>query len=223
MIRLARASIAVACGLLAGCSPADVQPPIANPGPARLLRVHGTVSPPLSLRVHTQYLSTKDQCRIEDAAGRSIPRSQWVESGVTRSGGEYEAMVAIDHFQEDACQWRPFVIAFQVTNAQGLTTGRFSSGQGGTGLVPGPENKVWISMPGQRESTGEVSQRRGTRTIRPLDLFCAEIAVRDARALSCVTDSPRELPLLSGDATEVSVNFSEAPAVQPSTPGLLTR
>lgn len=212
MIRPTGTSIAMACGVLAGCSPADVQPPVANPDPATLLRVHGAVDPSLAVRVHTQYLTTQDECRIEGTAGKAAPQSRWVESPVTRSDGEYEATVAIDHFREDACRWRPFVIAFQVTDAQDLTTGRFSRGPGGMELAPGPENKVWISMPGQRESTGEVSQRRGTPAIRPLDLYCGEIALREARALSCVTDSPRELPLLSTDATEVRVNFRKAPA-----------
>jgi len=205
------ATIALACGLLAGCSPQAVEAPVANPEPGRLLRVHGVVDPSLAIEVHTQYLSSQDQCRVENAAGKPVPRSQWVESTVTRANGEYEAEVAIDHFQEDACRWLPFVIAFQVTDAAGVTTGRFSPGPGGTQLVPGPENKVWISMPGQRESTGEVSQRRGARAIRPLDLYCAPIELRSAKALSCVTDSPRELPLLSGDATEVNVNFRPMP------------
>jgi hypothetical protein len=210
---LSPASIALACGLLAACSSGTVEPPVVNPDAARLLRVHGVVDPSLTIRVHTQYLSTQDQCRVENAAGRPAPRSQWVESDITRSGDEYEAMVAVDHFQEDACGWRPFVIGFQVTDAQGVTTGRFSPGPDAQ-LVPGPENKVWISMPGQRESTGEISQRRGSRAIRPLDLYCAPIIVREARALSCVTDSPRELPLLSDDALEVTVNFRPMPAVQ---------
>lgn len=206
------ASIALACGLLAGCSPQAVEPPVANPDPSRLLRVHGMADPALTIAVLTQYLSSQDQCRVQNAAGKLVPRSQWVESKVTRSNGEYEAEVAIDHFKDDACRWLPFVIGFQVTDAQGITTGRFSTGPDGTQLIPGPENKVWISMPGQRESTGEISQRRGARAIRPLDLYCAPIELRSAKALSCVTDSPRELPLLSGDATEVSVNFRQMPA-----------
>src|SRR5688572_12753762 len=111
------------------------EPPVVNAAPIGLVRVHGTASPSLTIRVSTQYVTTAKSCRLKGAAP-SVPSSEWVESSVTREGASYEATVTLDHFQQDDCSWQPFAIAFQVTNQQGLSTGRFITDAGGTELVP---------------------------------------------------------------------------------------
>jgi hypothetical protein len=189
---------------LAACAP-EPRPPVVNPAPAKLLRVHGAADDSLTVRVSTRYLTTKADCQ---------PQSRWVDSDVSRASGNYEAMVAIDHFQPGECGWYPFVIAFHVTNRQGLSTGEFSSGPAGTTHVPGPEGKVWISAPGGSRSSTDREPRRGASFIRPLELGCAQNVIRGARGLSCVPDSPRELPLLSEQATEVRVDFRDLTAVR---------
>lgn len=195
---------------LAGCADTAPESPVVNPDPARIVRIHGTADPSLTIHISTQHLSTEKKCaRKGTGAAATLPQSVRVDSSVTRSGNEYESHVALDHFEEGGCGWKPFVIGFQVANEQGTTTGHFATGAQGTQLVPGPENKVWISRPGQLDWSGKVSSRQGASAIRPLDLNCAQIELRGATALSCVTDSPRELPLISDQARDVRVNFRD--------------
>ncbi|HUG73712.1 MAG TPA: hypothetical protein VMK82_09830 [Steroidobacteraceae bacterium] len=184
--------------LIAGCD--SPEPSVVNPDPVKIVRVHGDADVSLTISVSTQYQSTEKQCR--DTA------PIWVESAVARSLNSYEAPVAIDHFREDECRWQPFVIAFQVTNQEGLSTGRFVTGPQGTEHVPGPEGKVWISPAGGRRDTSG-TLRKGAPAIRPLDLKCTVNVIRGARGLSCVPNSPRELPLISAEATEVGVDFED--------------
>lgn len=184
---------------------------MVNTAPAKLLRVHGTIDPTLSVRVITRYMSTAEKCRRGTSliAGASAPLSTSVESAVQRSGGNYEATVTIDHFLDDACRWYPFVIGFQLANEAGASTGEFSTGADGTVLVPGPESKVWISRPGEGLASSGGSRREGASFMRPLELQCRTQSLRGAHALTCVPASPRELPHVSGDAVEVQVDFKD--------------
>jgi hypothetical protein len=186
---------------IAGCSAPE--PPAVNAAPAKTVRIHGDADASLTIRISTQYQSTGKKCR--DAA------PIWVESTVARSASGYEAPVSFDHFRADECGWQPFVISFQVTNQEGLSTGSFATGPQGTEHVPGPEGKVWISPAGGRaDSSGAL--RMGAIAIRPLDLKCTVNVIRGARGLSCVPNSPRELPLISEEATEVRVDFDDLTA-----------
>jgi hypothetical protein len=194
-------TVATAAALLiAGC--ASPEPPAVNPDPVKIVRVHGDADAALTISVSTQYQSTEKKCRDTPPI--------WVESAVARSPDSYEAPVSIDHFRDDECGWQPFVIAFQVTNQEGLSTGRFATGPQGTEHVPGPEGKVWISPAGGRRDTSG-TLRIGTPAIRPLDLKCTVNVIRGARGLSCVPNSPRELPLISEEATAVRVDFESIP------------
>ncbi len=183
------------------------------------VRVWGAAAPDLTVRVLTRWLSTSADCRQAENLfrrmdGQTAPGSAWVEAPVRRDGGTYEAQVALDHFEAGACGWHPFVIAFQVTNAEGTSTGHFEASAGsGRRLVPGPQELVWIdSEPVSAARVGDAQRGagpppRGARFVRPLELVCAENTIRDARGLSCVPESPRELALISMEAEEVQVNF----------------
>ena len=179
--------------LMAGCSTSDPQPPAVNAVSARQLRVFGVATPSLTVRVGTQYLTSEKKCQRD---GR--PQSTWVDAPVTRTEGKYQASVSLDHFQQGECRWRPFMIGFHISTAEGLSTGTRA---GGTTFAPGAEGKVWISVPGD--------ERQGGAFIRPLDLQCSRNELLDPRAISCVPNSPRELPLLSADATEMQVDFTD--------------
>jgi hypothetical protein len=186
---------------LAGCD--TTEPPAVNPAPAQNVRVHGNADASLTIRISTQYQSTVKKCR--DLA------PIWVDSAVARTDTSYEAPVSMDHFRADECHWQPFVIAFEVANQAGLSTGQFVTDPQGTKHVPGPEGKVWISpVAGRADSSGTL--RQGALAIRPLDLKCSVNVIRGARGLSCVTNSPRELPLISEAATEVRVDFEDLTA-----------
>lgn len=191
----------IAALALAGCD--TTEPPSVNPAPAKIVRVHGNADASLTIRVSTQYQSTVKKCR--DVA------PIWVDSAVARADSSYEAPVSMDHFRADDCRWQPFVIAFEIANQAGLSTGQFVTGPQGTEHVPGPEGKVWISpVAGRTDSSGTL--RLGALAIRPLDLKCSVNVIRGARGLSCVTNSPRELPLISEDASEVRVDFEDLTA-----------
>jgi hypothetical protein len=177
--------------LAAGCSPSE--PPAVNAEPAHHLRVFGLATPSLTVRVGAQYFTSEKKCQRD---GR--PQSTWVEAPVTRTEGQYEASVSLDHFQQGECRWRPFMIGFHISTAGGLSTG--SRTDGGE-FAPGAEGKVWISVPGD--------ERQGGAFVRPLDLQCSRNELLAPQAISCVPNSPRELPLLSTDATEVQVDFTD--------------
>lgn len=195
--------------LLAACAAPEA--PVANPSPALLLRVHGTADASLTIRIFTQYVSTEKDCRRTTnwLAGASVPQSASVETTVTRSGNDYEASVALDHFLPGECGWLPSVIAFQLSNAAGLSTGRFASTPESSKLVPGPVSKIWVSP---AASTGTADPRPGAATIQPLDLKCREFAFRDASMLNCIPDTPREVALISMQATEVRADFQDLTA-----------
>lgn len=200
---------AIAALALCGCGPAAE--PTVNPAPAMQLRVHGSADPSLTVGISTQYVSTDDDCRtgtnLFGANGK--PRSRWIESTVTRSGDGYEATIPFDYFAADECAWFPFVIAFHVTNQDGLSTGRYVTTTAGTRHDPGPEGKVWISAPERRGSTPQPNARKGASFMRPLELYCTRNVIREIESLSCIPDSPRELPLVNGEATEVRVDFRD--------------
>jgi hypothetical protein len=186
---------------LAGCD--TTEPPVVNAAPVKIIRVHGNADESLTIRVSTQYQSTVKKCR--DATPIRV------DSAVARVDGRYEAPVAVDHFRDDECHWQPFVIGFEVSNQAGLSTGQFVTGAQGTEHVPGPLGKVWISpVAGRTDASGTL--RKGALAIRPLELKCTATVIRGARGLSCVTNSPRELPLLSEQATEVRVDFEDIQA-----------
>jgi hypothetical protein len=193
------------CLVIAGCSSSEPPQPSVIPRPHKFLRVHGHADPSLAIRVSTQYQSTEKHCQ----RARNTPQSQWLESEVTRTGNDYEATVTFDHFFPGSCGWRPFVIAFQVTNQAGLTTGQFAKDAQGTKLVPGPESKVWISAPDGIDAPGPDGKRMGAIAIRPLDLRCSVHVIRGTKALTCITDSPRELPLITVESKEVRVDFRD--------------
>jgi hypothetical protein len=194
---------------LAGCSPPP-QPPTVNPASSRMVRIHGSIDPSLEVTVSTQYISTEEKCRQDSnlAKGGAAVQATWVDSAVTRTGNEYETSISLDHFVEGECRWRPFMIAFQVTDAQGISTGQFVSSDEGTTHVPGPEGKIWVSVAGEADD-GDGQRRAGSAYVRPLDLLCRANAHRGAKGLFCVESTPRELPLISEQATEVRVDFRE--------------
>jgi hypothetical protein len=194
---------------LTGCSPPP-EPPTVNPASSRTVRIHGSIDPSLTVKVSTQYISTEEKCRQDSnlAKGGAAVQATWVDSAVTRTGNEYETSVSLDRFVEGDCRWRPFMIAFQVTDAQGISTGQFVSSDESTTHVPGPEGKIWVSVAGQADD-GDGQRRAGSAYVRPLELLCRANTHRGAKGLFCVESTPRELPLISEQATEVRVNFRE--------------
>jgi len=210
--------------LLAGCGGrADI--PVPNDASTRHVQIRGTADETLGLRVFTQYQSTIASCRQADNLfrrmdGQTRPQSVWVESPVQRTGRAYEARVALDHYLPGECGWRPFVIGFQVTNPEGLSTGQFIPlGGGRNRLEPGPENRIWVGAAagagGEAGSArdGHAARPVGAKEIRPMLLLCRQQEIRLARAISCVLDSPRELPLISLEAQAVQVDFRDLTAV----------
>lgn len=193
---------------LAAC---DAAPPAPAPNAtaSHAVRIHGLADPSLTVQVTTQYLTSAEACRQKTGPGGALaPRSDWIASPVTRSGSSYEATVLLDHFQADECGWYPFVIAFELANGAGLRTGHFARTAAGTSHVPGPEGKIWIST-ALSPAAPDGSRRTGSGYVRPLDLQCTVQSIRGAKGLSCVPNSPRELPLISESAQEVEVNFRD--------------
>jgi hypothetical protein len=192
--------------MLAACDPPPA--PVVSASPARILRVHGDADPTLTIRVSTRHISTGEEC-ARKAGGAAVPRAREVESSVTRSDTGYEATVVLDHFVADACRWHPFLISFQVTNRAGLSTGHFATGPQGTTHTPGLEAKVWISAPEGSRSATDREARHGSAYMRPLELQCTKNVMGGVSGLSCVPDSPRELPLISTEAADVQVDFHD--------------
>lgn len=195
---------------LAGCNPPG--PPVPSADPVKTIRVSGVLDASLDVRVFTQYFTAARACRSAESLfrrldGKTQPRSVWVESEVQRDDEGYVATVALDHFDPGECGWHPFVIAFQVGASDGLSTGRVVVGEDGQHrLKPEPENRIWIDAAAATRGEGRPS---GHRQIAPLELACRQHASRGVAVLSCLPEIPRGLALLSEEASEVRVDFSD--------------
>lgn len=192
--------------ILAGCAPPPA--PNVNTAPAKLLRVHGTADPSLSIRVATRYISTAQKCaqKSNSLSRNSLPLSQVVEATVDRSGADYEATVSLDHFERGECGWRPFAIAFRASTADGLSTAFSSADAQGSSPIQVSEYQVWISDPAPGDPNAPEA-RQGASAIRTLELKCRQNEIGGTRGLSCIEDSPGPLALISQEATQVRVDF----------------
>lgn len=206
---------------LAACSGQDGPvEPVANAQPRQLVRIHGEADPALEVEVLARYYTAGSRCsvapgllqRLNGAA--ATPRSIWVAVPVKREGRQYEARVALDHFEPGECGWHPFTIGFKVTSGEGISTVQAVPGSGGQRLEPGPEPRIWVDSAVRRAASPQAANDpRGRREVRPLELTCAANQIRGTKALSCVPDSPRELLLISEDAAEVRVDFRDLTAM----------
>lgn len=198
---------------VAGCAPA---PPAVNAAQAHILRIHGLADPSLTIQVSTRYLTAAKKCRraanlLRRLDGAAAPLAVRVNSPVERIGTEdYEARVVLDYFEPGKCGWHPFSIGFQVSTPQGVSTGQVITDEDGVSRnVPGPESKVWIDAAVQHDSSPGTDRPEGATYIRPLELQCREHSLRGATILTCVPEGPRELALISEEATEVRVDFKD--------------
>lgn len=201
---------------LAGCNPPG--PPVPSAHPVKTIRVSGALDASLDVRVFTQYFTAARACRRAESLfrrldGKTQPRSVWVESEVQRDDAGYVATVALDYFDPGECGWHPFVIAFQVGAPDGLSTGRVVVGEDGQHrLKPEPENRIWIdaaAAAAAAAATRGEGRPRGHRQIAPLKLACRQHTSRGVAVLSCLPEIPRGLALLSEEAREVQVDFSD--------------
>lgn len=191
--------------------------PVARDRPQLLVRIHGEADPTLQVEVQTRWLTVAERCgrapgllqRLDGAT--PTPWSLWVAAPVRRDGRQYEATVALDHFEAGECAWHPFVIGFLVTHEEGVTTGQFvSSGADAGRFEPGPEARIWVDSAVRRAASRQArDDPRGLGQVRPLQLGCRVIVIRGAKGLSCVPDTPRELALITEDAVEVRVDFRD--------------
>lgn len=201
---------------LAGCSPSG--PPVPNPHPVRMVRVTGALDPSLDVRVFTRHFTAARKCRraenlLRRLDGKTQPRSAWVESAVQRDDGGYAATVILDHLDPGECGWHPFVIAFQVSTDDGLSTGRVVAGADGQRrLEPEPESRIWIDSDAAQAARRD-GRPAGHQQIAPLELACRQHAIHGVAALSCLPEIPRGLALLSEQATEVRVDFRDRTGV----------
>lgn len=209
---------AAAMGLfsLTGCS-GDARPPVENPEPSRLVRVHGTADPTLDLKVSIRYFTAAPGCRRVSSFLRRLdgeegpPQMRAVEAEVTRAAdGRYEALVPLDQFAPGECDWHPFVIAFQVQNAAGLSTGQFVvDGSGRTRLEPGAQGFVWVDSAIRRARGSSGPLPAGALEVRPLELLCRPNTMHGVQALSCVTPRPGVLTVIAEEAEAVQVDFRD--------------
>lgn len=204
---------------LTGCS-GDARPPVENPAPSRLVRVHGAADPTLDLKVSIRYFTAAPGCRRSgrflrrpDGEG-GAPQMRAVEAEVTRAAdGRYEALVPLDQFAPGECDWHPFVIAFQLRNAAGLSTGQFVvDGSGRTRLEPGAQGFVWVDSAIRRARVSKGALPGGALEVRPLELRCRPNTVRGVQGLSCVTPRPGVLAVIAEEAESVQVDFRDLSA-----------
>lgn len=210
------AAAALAMISLTGCS-GDVRPPVENPAPARLVRVHGAADPTLELKVSIRYFTGAPGCRRTSSFLRRLdgdegaPQMREVAAEVTRAAdGRYEALVPLDQFVPGECDWHPFVIAFQVQNAAGLSTGQFvADANGRTWLEPGAQGFVWVDSAIRRARVSTGPLPAGAHEVQPLELLCRPNSVRGVQGLSCVTPRPGVLTVIAEEAETVQVDFRD--------------
>lgn len=210
---------------LIGCS-GDARPPVENPAPSRLVRVHGTADPTLDLKVSIRYFTAAPGCRRTSSFLRRLdgeagaPQMRAVEAQVTRAaGGRYEALVPLDQFVPGECDWHPFVIAFQVQNAGGLSTGQFVvDANGRARLEPGAQGFVWVDSAIRRARVSTGPLPAGALEVRPLELLCRPNTMRGVQGLSCVTPRPGVLTVIAEEAEAVQVDFRDLSGISGDAP-----
>jgi len=224
MQRAFKTSIAVSALLLLGSlsscesqdlSPTKSQAPVPNPHPTKVVRVHGTIDPSLSLEISTQYMSSAPRCSrtINWLEGVSDPISVWSESVVQRSDDQYEASVIIDRYQEGSCGWYPSAIGFYVTNRNGAATFHSEWKQGSAHEGAGPQQLVWIHTLGKGGSLEVDVRTGGVARLVPFEVGCVELVSTGLTRLNCY--SPRGIPAISEDATEVHVDLRDLTSYGP--------
>jgi hypothetical protein len=221
-------AISAAALALSACSKSES--PVVNPNPVKLLRVHGTADSSMSIRIGTQYFSSNPQCRRRrhpfnvasylEGIGPS-PVFVWAESEVARSGDSYEATVAIDHFQEGKCGWYPFVVAFQITNRDGLTYGQVPSGKQATEVVSPSGSMIWINTLGRGDPRVVSPHTTGSSFFPPKQVECRASHSSSGAfdPLMCIpTKSLGKSSTISEEVKEAKLDFidlTESPTTTP--------
>lgn len=211
-------ALGAALAWLGGCSGGEDRPK-ENPAPARVVRVHGVADPSLSIAVQVEYFTAAAGCRrasslLRRLDGAAVPQRRIVDVPVARArDGRYEAGVPLDQFEPGECGWHPFVIAFQVRNQAGTSTGQVMvDGAGRSALQPGAQGAVWIDSPVRREAMPGQALPAGRLEVPAVQMQCKENTVRGTAVLNCVTERPGMLTVIREQAAEVEVNFRDAGA-----------
>lgn len=200
----------------AGCSRNNSRPPVENPAPTRFVRVHGSVDPTLALKVGVRHFTAAEGCRHATPLLRRLdgeqgpPQMREIDVPVMRTeGGRYEALVPLDRLEPGECGWHPFVIAIQVENASGLSTGEFRREGDRMRLQPAGQGVVWIDSAVRRARVRTGPLPPGTLEVQPVELQCRPHTLRGAQSLSCVTPRPGALTVIAEQAEAVEVNLRD--------------
>ncbi len=201
---------------LGGCS-GGADGPRENPAPARVVRVHGVADATLRIAVQVEYFTAAAGCRrapglLRRLDGASTPQRRTVNVPVARArGGRYEAGVPLDQFEPGECRWHPFVIAFQIENQAGTSTGQVVVDSAGRStLQPGAQGAVWIDSRVRREAMAGQPLPAGRLEVPAVEMQCKENTVRGTAVLNCVTARPGMLTVILEQAGAVEVNFRDA-------------
>jgi hypothetical protein len=110
-------------------SQSDPDYPSENPSPARIVRVHGTISAPLTLSLTADYAATpRVGCTATSSwvagaiEGATWPLTVRLPIDLAQHGNEYTAELAVDRFLPGRCGWHFSGVSAQVSKATQSTS-----------------------------------------------------------------------------------------------------
>lgn len=192
-------------------SPTSSEAPVINSHPVKVVRVFGTVAASFSIRIFGQFLSSAPVCRrtVSLLAGAKSPIGVWSELTVHRTGDQYETLVALDRYAEGTCGWHARLIAFYISDQNGISTDGEAQGLGLPGNT-GPIPFIWVEEPGKIDPLVSDPTHPGLQMLPTITVRCREGEFPDpphAKTLYCNEISPPISAVIDDEARRVHLNF----------------
>jgi hypothetical protein len=205
-----------------GLAPTKSEAPVLNSHRKLLVRIFGNVDRSFSVRIFALYLSSAPECRraMNLLEGAYSPIGVWTELTVHRTRNQYEALVALDRYREGKCRWNARLIAFYITDQNGIATEGSALGlelPGNTGPIP----FIWVQEPGKEDILVADPTHPGVQTLPTITVRCREGDSVDSprhKLLYCLDISPRITAVINDEANKVHLNIlrvAEGPPGQP--------
>lgn len=193
-----------------GLAPTKSEAPVLNSRPKMLVRIFGTVDTSFTIRIFALFLSSAPECRrtVSLLEGAYSPIGAWTELTVHRTKDQYEGLVALDRYREGKCGWNARLIAFYVTDQNGISTEGDAPGLGlprNTGPIP----FIWVQEPGKEDILVADPAHPGLPTLPTITVRCREGDSVDSprrKILYCLDISPRITAVVNDEAKEVRLN-----------------
>ena len=105
-------------------SPSDLDYPVENASPTRIVTIHGMLSPSLDIKLTAHYSATKyEGCRYTPTfiagaiEGATFPIGLGMPLKISREREKYSTVFMVDRFQRGRCEWIFTSVSAEVSKA----------------------------------------------------------------------------------------------------------